>query len=33
MQTYKIVKASTKATGTVLVDAPMDTLVFLLLLF
>lgn len=33
MQTYKVVKASTKATGTVLVDAPLDTLILLLLLF
>lgn len=33
MQRYKVVKASKKETGTVLVDAPLDTLVLLLLLF
>lgn len=33
MQTYKAVKASTKATGIVLVDAPLDALILLLLLF
>jgi hypothetical protein len=33
MQMYEAVKASRKATGTVLVDAPLDTLILLLLLF
>lgn len=33
MQTYKVVRESTKATGTVLVDAPLDALILLLLLF